>query len=472
VELHQYSDTSSDILFGMGVENFSSQEPMFINADEPSDRIVAQDASTTLLAQVSGFPVPSFQWYRNGAILPGASNDSIVIPSMSADDAGAYFCIASNSIGSVTSRTAQVTYRPDTNGPTILYALGQASPSEILIVFSEPPEPGAAAENFDWEVTSLDGTSTLTVLLGTMIDATTLKLLTELPRDPDIVYVVRRVADLPELVDHGNPLPAGSEVAIASFSAPLVLIDDLQTWQYEQSGTDLGTGWTAPGYDDSAWLTGLAPFDAFRQPGGPDCRTFIPAAEDAVRTCLTLSNATSTAQIPTVYFRTKFNLDGDAAHSILRLHTVLNDGAVFYLNGVEFLRVGMPAGPITYSTLSTRTFGDANSEAFEQYVPSLVAGENVLAVELHQGSLQSESMTLAAELSGVLPARPVLRSRMTIRLNGANAEIIWSPAGGVLEASDDLSAGWSPVQEIYSSDRLITATSELRRFYRVVMPEQ
>ena len=471
VELHQYSDTSSDILFGLALEVISSQGPIFLDPAEPASRSVAQDGATTLLAQASGFPPPSFQWYRNGAIFPGAINDSVVIPFMSAADAGSYFCIASNNVGSITSRTAVVTYVPDTNGVVILYALGQGSPTEIQITFSEPPEPGSAVENFDWEVISLDGTESLTVLSGTMFTGTTLILQTEQPRDPNTTYVVRRLTDLPELIDHGNSLPAGSEVVVASFTAPLVLSDEIQTWRYDQSGTDLGTGWTATGFDDSAWLTGLAPFDASRDLAGSVCRTFIPVSPDEVRTCITLSNTTSTAQIPTVYFRTKFNFEGDAAHSILRLETILNDGAVFYLNGVEFLRAGMPEGPISYNTLASRLLGDAIGEVFEAYVPSLVAGENVLAVELHQGNFQSENLTFSVDVYGVLPAQVVVHPRMIIRLNGASAQIIWSPPGGSLEFSEDPSTGWSPVLEIHGSDRHTISISELHRFYRVVMPQ-
>ena len=471
VELHQYSDTSSDILFGLALEVISSQGPIFLDPSEPASRTVAQDGATTLLARASGFPAPSFQWYRNGTVLSGAINDSVVIPFMSAADAGSYFCIVSNNVGSITSRTAVVTYLPDTNGVVILYALGQGSPNEILITFSEPPEPGSAMENFDWEVISLDGIESLTVLSGTMLTDTTLSLPTEQPRSPNTTYVVRRLADLQELVDHGNPLPAGSEIVVASFIAPLVLSDDIQSWRYDQSGTDLGTGWTAGGFDDSAWLTGLAPFDAFRQPGVSACRTSIPVSLDEVRTCITLSNATGTAQIPTVYFRTKFNFEGDAAHSILRLETILNDGAVFYLNGVEFLRAGMPEGSISYSTLASRSLGDAIGEVFEEYAPSLVAGENVLAVELHQGNLQSENLTFSVDVYGVLPTALVVRPRMIIRLNEASAQIIWSPPGGSLEFSDDPSTGWSPVQEIHGSDRHTISLSELHRFYRVVIPQ-
>ena len=41
---------------------------------------------------------------------------------------------------------------------------------------------------------------------------------------------------------------------------------------------------------------------------------------------VTLSNAANTTLIPTIYFRTHFSFAGDAACSILRLQTIVNDG--------------------------------------------------------------------------------------------------------------------------------------------------
>ena len=34
----------------------------------------------------------------------------------------------------------------------------------------------------------------------------------------------------------------------------------LSSWKYDNTGNDLGTAWTAPGFDDSAWSTGNAAF--------------------------------------------------------------------------------------------------------------------------------------------------------------------------------------------------------------------
>ncbi len=50
-----------------------------------------------------------------------------------------------------------------------------------------------------------------------------------------------------------------------STPTPIPLAGD---WQYNDSGTDLGTAWTATSYDDSSWTTGQGVFYAGSVPGG------------------------------------------------------------------------------------------------------------------------------------------------------------------------------------------------------------
>jgi hypothetical protein len=474
VEVHQRSASDADVVFGLSLETASSQLPVFTTPAEPADRAVDQDGATTLISPATGFPTPTFQWFKSNTPLSGATSDSFAIPFMTAAEAGSYYCVAANAAGSVTSRTAVVTYVPDTNGVRILYVLGLPDPTQIQVVFSEPPEPSTTGDYFAWSVYpegSTAGAIDDLLPIGVTGTGTEYVITTALPRDPATVYILERTVELEEAVNHGNLLPAGTKVPVAAFDAPIILMDDIHQWKYNQSGIDLGNGWRESNYDDSGWLTGLAPFDGYRQPGLPPCRDYVPVLNPPVRTCITLSNAANTVQIPTVYFRTKFNFEGDAARSLLRLQTAVNDGAVYYINGVELVRSGMPAGEISYDSLSTRSLGDAIPETFIVYAPSLVTGENTLAVELHQGTLRSESMTLGIDLYGIFPTKPVIRSKMIIRHSGSDTlEIIWSPAGGVLECTDDPSTGWAPVQEIYGADRLITSRSAAHKFYRVVMP--
>ena len=75
-------------------------------------------ASPDLVARFSvtvTSPSPaSYQWHFNGALIPGATGDSLVLPTVTAADEGSYTVRVTNSAGSVTSEAA--TLALDSNG--------------------------------------------------------------------------------------------------------------------------------------------------------------------------------------------------------------------------------------------------------------------------------------------------------------------------------------------------------------------
>ena len=64
-----------------------------------------------LLAAATGTPTPSWQWYRNNALIPGA-NAALYLPTNAgtAGVAGNYYAVASNTSGSANTHTATVTF--------------------------------------------------------------------------------------------------------------------------------------------------------------------------------------------------------------------------------------------------------------------------------------------------------------------------------------------------------------------------
>jgi len=465
VEVHQHSDTSSDIVFGCSLAIATGQRPVITDPSEPADRVVAQDASTVLTVSATGLPPPNYQWFKDGVAVSGATGPALALFNMTESQAGNYYCQVSNLAGSTNSRTAVVGFLPDTNGPVILYALGQpANPYEVLVVFSEAPNEAEAADGFNWEIPGL------TVLSGSIERGSTRLTLTTIePRDPAQSYLLRLLLPLSEIdtANHGNVLPAGTEVPIALFESTLIQNEGVQTWRYDQSGSDLSTNWIRPNFNDSGWLTGTDPFDAYRD-GLANCRPSLPGTVLPVRTCLALSNAANTTLLPAIYFRTHFTFDGDPAGSVLRLSAVVDDGAVFHLNGTELARLGMPDGPVTYNTAANRDQDNFEPAVFEADAPSLVTGDNVLAVEVHQTTAIIPDLTFSLKLTAVLPTRP--RPRLTARLTGGNLEMTWSPEDGILESADDPSAGWSPVVEAHAPGQYIAPPSAAKRFYRVTLP--
>jgi len=170
--------------------------------------------------------------------------------------------------------------------------------------------------------------------------------------------------------------PVGAIISVTN----LVAIDHL--WSYEQTDTAMPATWIEPYYDDSFWLSGPA----------------LLYVEDSDLPAPKNTNLTLGAM--TYYFRTHFNLDF-AAWDVtqLELNCVIDDGAIFYLNGYEVLRLGMAEGEIEHTTTAYRTVGDADYEGpFVISTDYLLEGDNVIAVEVHQTNSSSSDIVFGLVL--------------------------------------------------------------------------
>jgi photosystem II stability/assembly factor-like uncharacterized protein len=146
-------------------------------------------------------------------------------------------------------------------------------------------------------------------------------------------------------------------------------------WNFWDRGGDLGTAWREPGYDDGAWSAGEGP---------------LGYGEPYIETDLAASGITT-------YYRTHFQNDGSLTS--LAAEVRYDDGFVAYLNGHEIARRAMPSGAVTAATLSTGHEGTTYEVLnWDAAVPYLVAGDNVLAVEVHQASSTSSDLVFDMSL--------------------------------------------------------------------------
>ncbi len=81
--------------------------PMFISP--PAAQTVAAGAAVTLSVEVTGYPVPTLQWRKNGTPVAGATQSTYALASAVRTQAGNYDVVATNSIGTTTSATATLT---------------------------------------------------------------------------------------------------------------------------------------------------------------------------------------------------------------------------------------------------------------------------------------------------------------------------------------------------------------------------
>ncbi len=170
---------------------------------------------------------------------------------------------------------------------------------------------------------------------------------------------------------------------------PLVGLTSL--WHFDQSGNDLGTSWSTVGYNDSAWPTGRGLLAV------EDCGC-LP---EAINTPLSLVNGPVT--VITYYFRTTFIAPTNGNVSGLQIYHVLDDGAIFYLNGQEILRVNMPTDTVTFSTQASTALGNASLQGPVVLPAALLqTGTNLLAVEVHQSGATSSDIVFGMSLDALI----------------------------------------------------------------------
>src|SRR5207237_4154001 len=119
---------------------------------------------------------------------------------------------------------------------------------------------------------------------------------------------------------------------------------------------------------------------------------------------------------PTFYFSKHFNLAvNPASITALSLSSVLDDGMIVYINGVQVFSLGMPNNvTVAHNTYTNSCFvavctpvpngrnvGDAILETASlpsSTFSSLVQGDNVIAVEVHPSSAPSSDVTFVLTL--------------------------------------------------------------------------
>ncbi|HRO71597.1 MAG TPA: hypothetical protein PK951_14500, partial [Chitinophagaceae bacterium] len=129
--------------------------------------------------------------------------------------------------------------------------------------------------------------------------------------------------------------------------------------------------------------------------GSGDETTCIPSGGGG-----TLCNPTGTKWI-TTYFRKVVNIANPSAHSDFTMNVKRDDGIAVYVNGVEVYRNNLPAGALAHGTLATNATDNGNA-ILSVTLPSttFTAGNNTIAVEIHQTNATSSDLSFNMQLLG------------------------------------------------------------------------
>jgi hypothetical protein len=229
-------------------------------------------------------------------------------------------------------------------------------------------------------------------------------------------------------------------------NAPVSLVATGAIWKYLDNGSDQGIAWRVLNFDDSTWASGPAELGYGDGPS-PEFRPEATVVDFGPE---------STNKYITTYFRRAFAVADPLMFTNLSVHLLRDDGAVVYINGVEVRRDSMPAGAVTFSTLATVTVGGTDEFTFfaSNVPPSmLLAGTNVIAVEVHQASASSSDLSFDCELLGHIGTN---FPRLFIERSGTNHIVRWSSAaqGFALYSATNLTAPvtWTKLNTGYADD--------------------
>ena len=402
---------------------------------QPANRQVAMGSDVSFTVSVTGTPPFTYQWRFNGIGLQespevsGVYTPTVTLRNVQPWNSGNYNVIVNNRRGPLTSANAVLTVNsPPRLDPVPGRFTVQGTPVTFIATATDQQAPP----------------QTLTYSLmpgapsGSSIHPTSgVFLWTPAANQPAGGYPISvRVTD--------NGVPPMSDAVTTTISVfpgyttNITLVATGSVWKYRDTGENLGAAWTDPAFDDTLWAQGPAKLGY----GDPSVATLVGFGPNAL------------TKYVTTYFRTHFRSSESGKFSALNLRILRDDGAVVYLNGVEVLRDNMPAGPINYLTLAPTKIGAANETIYVVSPPldpsGVLVADNVVAVEIHQNTVDSSDIGFDLELKGTLNVQifpaGFAPAASTPVVSVPLVRIAREPAGGVTLSWNTAPARWYRVE--------------------------
>jgi hypothetical protein len=227
-----------------------------------------------------------------------------------------------------------------------------------------------------------------------------------------------------------------------------ILVERGAEWRYCDGGSE-PPGWNTPDFNGACPTgSGSRAWEVAHAPLGFDTNETSPLEAGHIA----------------YYFRHDFQVADPSTFTGLLLEVMRDDGAVVYLNGQEVWRTNMPDGTITDRTEATARVGCLappqncdSSSFFSTMIPpdELVAGTNVVAVEVHQTRLPSSDLNfdlrlLASSVTSLVGAGDIAVAGPSGPSEGATAvaALLDELPGGLFTTGDNAQGGYSPSEII------------------------
>ncbi len=176
-------------------------------AKQAVNQTVNESLPVTFAVGANGAPPLSYQWFTNGAAVPGATAPWYTLNSVSRTNAGQFTVVVSNGLGTATS-SAALTVIPDTTPPTLASAdRDYVSSTTVSVVFSKAVSAATATVAANYAINN--GVTVSSAVIGATPDTVVLTT-SPITFGPAYALTVNGVADL-----NGNVIAAGARHALA-----------------------------------------------------------------------------------------------------------------------------------------------------------------------------------------------------------------------------------------------------------------
>jgi hypothetical protein len=391
VEVHQSGATSSDIVFGMGLVA-QRQEPVAITK-QPKGGLVGIGDTLSLSVEASG-STPQYQWFRNGTAIVGANSATYTVLSATTNNAGTYFVRVSNAVSTNNSANAVIEVVPDTFSPVPLTAIvEEGKTNEVLITFDDAilrlfnTNPLFAGTNvLNYQVQRLDAPSTPITIRQAAPGGSQVRLTVDPAWDPtkDYYITINRIMDTST-----NMIKPNSQIGV-NFRVNTNIMAGAKAWKWTAMfQSNLPPTWTATNYveDPEIWVDGFAPF-YYETDAGNTNACFGPVYNSS-------GNGSEIGLgYDSYYFRSKFVMPTNLilSETTMRFTYMLDDGALFHLNGREVYRTNMPSGTIVFNTRAVSAYEGTVCRSNNVPYNFILPGTNVIAVQVHQNENLSDDV--------------------------------------------------------------------------------
>ena len=146
-------DSSSNFTYVITVAAAATVAPSITL--QPASQTVAVGGSVTFTANAGGTPLPIFQWRKDGVAIVGATATALTLTNVQLIQAGAYSLLATNSAGTATTNSANLTVNPPAVAPPAFTT--QPSPQTLspgdTVVFNST---ASDATGYRWQRNGID----------------------------------------------------------------------------------------------------------------------------------------------------------------------------------------------------------------------------------------------------------------------------------------------------------------------------